>query len=224
MLNSLFFHSPTQDVVIKQEHLDIVRHLVAHEDTTSSGYAPSMLQWRISDNDTLTEANLDDIYIAMQFIVMCAEMTDTFKAKYDVKPYHETLLRRLYLEQDGDEDDLFITTGFKRPFGNSHVLGDVAEEMHRFGIDVYEDDEYTILENICEAEYSKFISILEAFMQEFIMTTYYFSPNNRFSPGFKITEIYNWDKRLGFNAHHYLDSWIPSVMEERNSKIETIIK
>lgn len=235
MLDSLFFHSPTRDVFIKQEHLDIIRHLVSYEDTTTSGYCPSMLQWRIEDNKLLTEDNIDDIYIAMQFITMCAEMTDAFKIKHDVEPYHESLLRRLYLEQDEDEDG-FITTGFKRPFGNSYVVGDIAEEMHRFGFVVYKDDiwftDEGIFEGICEAEYLKFISILKAFMQEFVMNVYYFSPNKANSPlsrwnnsVYSPSSNYDWKKKLNLtDEHNYLHGWIPSIVEERDSKIEDIIK
>src|ERR1035437_1950810 len=209
-----FFYRPECDFYIKQEYLDIIRKLQTFE-STESGYCSIMLQWRACDNNGSTytctlpmSAIISELFTTMQFIIMCGEMTPEFKLKYDVKPHHESLLRRLYLDAEYDNaiigglntDEYLITTGFKRPFGNSHVLGDVAEELDLNGIDAY-DTKDEINQELCEAEYKKFISILREYMREFKMPVYSFSPNNI---GSSVKHLpFNWIDRLPYLTTHH---------------------
>lgn len=83
--------------------------------SNNSGYTPDgrMLQWRHSDNNDISESEFDQLvkYIHVEY-------------------HHEALLRKLYINNEESSDgSAVITTGFKRPFGNSYVEGDIAEEM-----------------------------------------------------------------------------------------------
>ena len=64
------------------------------------------------------------------------------------------------------------------------------------------------------------------------MNVYHFSPNKANSPFsrwnnsvYSPSSNYDWKKKLNLtDEHNYLHGWIPSIVEERDSKIEDIIK
>jgi hypothetical protein len=87
-----------------------------------SGYYEYMVTWSVVDD-------AEEVWKTMQFLSMTADFTDELIEKYNLteKKYLINLLRSLYLDSDPDEKEVIM--GYKRPFGNSHVLGDVREEL-----------------------------------------------------------------------------------------------
>lgn len=235
-MNSMDFHNPPKGMVvsISQETIGKIKKLKSHI-SKESGYTPDgiMLQWRYSDNeDIIKESDIDDIQTAMQFISMTAIMSDEFKQKHNVEPHHESLLRRLYLDVDGDDSGELITTAFKRPFGNSHVSGDVAEEMAAAGLEPYiDEDEGELDEPLVTSEYIKFIGILDAFMKDFELPYHHFESATNTT--FGVTNRYSdenlneWIKRLPHlndrRLHSYLWGWKLCKSELRDKAISQIL-
>jgi len=110
-----------------------------------SSYYDYMLQWKLEDNLDIVKntEELSKLFLGMQFIAMLAEVGEI--KSIDLKEHHVNLLRRLYLDMNDD----MITMCYKRPFGNSHVLGDVLEETNPH---ISLDDDYDYkndLKNLC---------------------------------------------------------------------------
>jgi hypothetical protein len=203
--------------------------------SNESGYYNTMLQWVASDNQHLktglvnVDKELNDLFPAMQFITMIAEVKPEFIKRYNVKDYHIGLLRELYLEADDDDDESYISMGFKRPFGNSHVMGDVRDEMIKAGDagaikrDNEEIDDYSEEERVL----SEFVTILDKFFQEgfdlkirsFRQLT--FSTN----VGRREKILKNWELHTDnkYRLHSYLSDWEPDVSFIRNEKIKEIL-
>jgi hypothetical protein len=108
------------------------------------GYVDKGLLWTLSDNqdiinqfcpkDMKPEVFLNHIAISLQFIVRTFKMenlTQEFIEEKGIQPYHLKLINRLYIdyEECGEDDGPEIHTADKRPFGNSYMIGDVADEM-----------------------------------------------------------------------------------------------
>lgn len=192
-----------------------------------SGYYNHMLQWRISDNEHLTEKELNQLYPAMQFIVMSATINKDFITKNKIKNHHIALLRRLYLDWDDYGDDSCITMGFKRPFGNSHVYGDVREEMVRHGDkaaldrDLNDNDDWTYEIEALE----EFVIFLDKLLKEaaFELKINCFKQKN-FSGKYS-SESTEWINYLdnNFRLHSYLYDWEPDISEIREEKITTLL-
>jgi hypothetical protein len=188
-----------------------------------SGYYDKMLQWRLSDNKHIKDGNdLSRLFVCMQLI----SMTGVIEEDNKLEEYHKLLLRRLYLEY-GDYDDPCITMEFKRPFGNSHVMGDVREEIdnvYKMTTVQYESDDYTREEEVL----NEFIDFLEGFFKGgFELKCRYFNYiNSRESKDRK--NIYDkikveWSYLEG-RPHSYLLDWHFNKSEVRNTKIEEILK
>jgi hypothetical protein len=104
-------------------------------------YVDKGLSWTLSDNidvikeycpsDMKFEVFLNHMSIACQFIVRTLKMehlSQEYIKEHDIKHYHINLMNRLYINYES-YDDIHIHTADKRPFGNSYMIGDVAEEM-----------------------------------------------------------------------------------------------
>lgn len=217
--------SPLQSYHITHDMINKIKTLVAHH-SDESGYYNNMLQWRLEDNENLSEKELNDLYPAMQFITMTCKVDDDFIKKYDVKDWQISLLKRLYL--DWDDEESCITMAFKRPFGNSHVVGDVREEMIRHGDtaatqrDLDEEDSHTEE----ELALNQFVHMLEklfregayhlpvtAFQQSGLNGPFNYDPNKT-----------QWPKYLHdkFRLHSHLYDWDPDISHQRDEKLEQL--
>ncbi len=219
---------------ITEDDIQKIKNLKSYR-SDQSGYYNLMLQWRLSDNlDVVKDKEeLSRLFVCMQLISATAIIKDYFikdynnkKAPYFIEDYHKFLLRRLYLDYD-DYDDTCITMAFKRPFGNSHVLGDIREEIdnvYKMSHDEYESGDYEREEKVlCE-----FIDFLELFYKGgFETKCNYFVYENPYSiePRRKYSELLLDDKwgYLEGRPHSYLMSWNFNPSEIRNIKIEKIL-
>lgn len=212
--------SPLQSYHITEDMINKIKSLVGYR-SDQSGYYDNMLQWRLDDNEHLTEKELNDLYPAMHFITMTCKVNDDFIKKYDVQDWQIGLLKELYL----DWDDC-ITMAFKRPFGNSHVLGDVREEMVKHGDAAAikrendESDDYTEE----QLALNQFVDMLEKLFAEvgYHLPVIFFKQNGSFSYDSDKTE---WVKYVDskFRLHSYLYDWEPDIAHLRDEKINSIL-
>jgi len=217
-LNNITYH-------ITDDMIQRIKSLKAHH-SDESGYYDNMLQWRLEDNEHLTEKELNEIYPAMQFITMSCQLKPDFIQRYNVEDWQIGLLKQLYLEDGIDEG--CISMAFKRPFGNSNVVGDVRQEMVNHGvqaaIDRYNNEENDYVEE--ELALNQFVDMLEKLFQE----------NGYHLPvtAFQQTELgggpfsYNgpqWTKYVDkrFRLHSYLYDWRPDISHQRSEKLNQIL-
>jgi hypothetical protein len=115
-----------------------------------SVYIDTILCWKKEDNEMPTE----HIATLIHFMSKLVDFTPEFIKKYDVKQYHINLIRRMYIEHEGDGDGKMALMDYKRPYGNSHVLGDVYEEYEKVcGYPIkFEDIPKDYLEGYVEGE------------------------------------------------------------------------
>ncbi len=182
-----------------------------------SAYYDNMLCWELSNNPQIKNVEeLSRLFVCMQFIAMIGSI------KEEVNVTIRSLLRRLYLESDDD----MICMGYKRPFGNSHVMGDVRDEMKsRANIDDedenYEEEEKMLVD---------FVQFLDEFYKggfdlkwrsfKFYPTRWPGVSGQKMDPPPKKIE---WVE-LGFNdnKHSYLRDWRIDVSEVREEIINKI--
>lgn len=112
---------------------------------SEGAYSRRVLVCRIEDNIDMIKKYCGSESKAEDYFHMCfpgialftrkIELTDEFRNKYQVKPWHISLMRRTYFDISIDgkgwsytKSNAEIVLGDKRPYGNSDVLGDIAEE------------------------------------------------------------------------------------------------
>ena len=193
-----------------------------------SGYYDHMVVWDLDNVKSFTIAKTD-IWKAMQFITMTCKLKESFIKKHNVKDYHKILLKQLYIDI-GELDDTGVEkihTGYKRPFGNSHVLGDVNEVLIKLGVLPEDDEDYDEhysyeLENKVLKEFMDIlISLFKEEGYELICRSFISlerSPNN-------------WGRSKGYwrskgleLVHSYLDNFIVDPAEERLKKIDVALQ
>jgi hypothetical protein len=106
--------------VITDKHIEVIRNLRFR--MVEGPYYSPMPIWSLEDNEELLSENnltMNEIWKSVHFITMLGKHKNTSNI-------FDSLLRKMYL----NEDDLGgFSTGYKRPFGNSNVLGDVRYEL-----------------------------------------------------------------------------------------------
>jgi len=106
--------------VITDKHIEVIRKLKFK--IVDSAYYSPMPIWSLEDNEELLNENhltMNEIFKSVQFITMLGKCKNTSNV-------FDSLHRKMYL----NEDDLGgFSTEYKRPFGNSDVLGDVRYEL-----------------------------------------------------------------------------------------------
>lgn len=255
---NFFYDSDNSEFTITQEDLDIVNSLKSK--TFESGYYHQMVTWSTKENPDIPIEKFNRAYIVMQFLSMIAEVKPELLIDLKLESHHISLLRGLYLEfgsyndfvdDDSSKDDYIISMGYKRPFGNSYVLGDVLECMgedvetvgqkvglgvkRRYGIDV-DEQEREILEEKAEVVLDEFAIFIDRFFKDgYILKYNDFIFHNRFkTTGFILSsteKFIHWDK-LGINfnpfgkithLHSYLRSWFVNPSFIRDEKIKEIL-
>lgn len=213
---------------ITDKDIEKIKKLKAHR-SNQSGYYAVMLQWRLADNKDIVKdkTELNRLYVSMQFISMTGIIKEDFIKNYKkpLKKYHIGLLRGLYLDLDDySDDEIVITMGFKRPFGNSHVLGDVRDEIDKVQPMTQiqlESEDYSREEEVL----LEFIDFLEEFFKGgFELKCGAFTYNGRdFSKPINYEPIKERWSYLDCQPHYYLMNWSFDVSEIRNKKIEKVL-
>ena len=206
-MKTLYNPKRGERINITQEQLDEIRS--AESCVTESSYYSHMVTW---DTNLSTE---------MQMLAITAKPKKSVVEKYSENiDVHMALLSTIYIEE-GDEG---TNMSYKRPFGNSDVIGDVIDELVTLGRmkqnDDDDDDErvegfaQTILE-----EFSCFIQ--DFFADGFEPTTTGFIGVNYNND--KSEEMIDKWKAIGVNPNHtYLYAWEPDKSALRELKLKEI--
>jgi hypothetical protein len=216
--------------IITEENIKKISMLKSSFEEEGS-YYNHRIQWLLSDNLHVVDdaEELSELFATMQFIVMTAPIKKDFLKKHtEFKDYHINMLRSLYLEFYED-DDISISMGFKRPFGNSHVLGDVREEMTDCGIIIDPESEDYARE---DKQLRVFIDVLDDFFKstgfdaKFRMFKYV--AKDLSSPLKQVPTRDHLLKEWGIldipRPHHMLSDWVLDLSEMRDIKINEILE
>ena len=203
--------------VITDKHIEAIRKLRFR--MGESGYYSPMPIWSLEDNIELLEETgltMNEIWKSVHFITMLGKHKDATGVFWN-------LLRRMYLDED-DEVEGF-RPGYKRPFGNSDVLGDVREELIREGFygnltDNGEEDldeDYKEEQKVLEA-YMKWLA--EDFLKNFEIEhrAFEFKKSARFSD----ESVEYWKERGAEDPAHILYGWRLDKSQIREQKLKDI--
>ena len=217
-MNRLYSPRKGDKITITKEDLKIIATLEAK--VQISGYYDSMVVWSNEDYNI----SYEDIMIKMQMISMTAT-PKLDKDKYKFYDVHCKLLRCLYLEED--LSDGCVTMGYKRPFGNSNVEGDVRYYLFDLKLkkkpnDGGYDEDYT-MENEVLKEFTVFIT--DFYKDGYELLTPEFDALEEKASSFKAREdSIEIFKKFGFkdDIHSYLQNWVPSLSALRDKKLEDL--
>lgn len=132
---------------IPKHHFELIKTL-KHTWSTSY-YANKVLVFDSKDNPHIKLDDFKQLSITINFLFNYATLSEDFIKKYDVKKEHIALMHRTYLdeydsiysedEKDEREDEIWkdnkrfaFGLGYKRPYGNSYVQGDILEEWMKY--------------------------------------------------------------------------------------------
>ena len=203
--------------VITDKHIEAIRKLRFR--MGESGYYSPMPIWSLEDNKELLEETgltMNEIWKSVHFITMLG------KHKGATGVFGK-LLRRMYLDEDDDAEG--FRPGYKRPFGNSDVLGDVREELIEDGFyGSLTDEEEEDLDEDCNEEQK----VLEAYMkwlaEDFLKNfeiehrAFEFKKSAMFSD----ESVEYWKEKGVDKPAHILYSWRLDKSEVRNNKLKEI--
>lgn len=181
--------------------LKSVRHVSSYIDFISA--------WESDTNNKIT--NIDDFGLLsnyIQFFSDFCEFTIDFIKKYDVKPYHISLIRYMCFDYDVyyDDNNKRVILGYKRPYGNSDVYGDIADEYLKYSKysnlnfdDI--DDKYDWIDDNREFLLSIHMKTLEIFdkaLDELNMPLHFESnKRNRFiNKGWEVSKTWNRKRKI----------------------------
>jgi len=222
----------TDSFQITESDLEKVRSLKSYVSDDSS-YYDTMLVWKLEDNPHIKDVEeFSRLFVVMQFIAMLADIDPKLQESHNLQKYHISLLRRLYLEFNDYNGEIIISMGYKRPFGNSHVLSDVKEEVDRYNgkhpmYDEKEDENYKYDK---EAKVlAEFVNFLSDFYKGFILEWRNFVYQHKFVgfPRIGKEKTIEWGTILPnreYRLHSYLNEWTLDNCEIRDKKIEAILK
>jgi hypothetical protein len=237
MVDSQFFYDwEERSYTIEKSVLEKIKTLQAKVEESS--YYDDMVKWYFDG----TDEELQDLWITMQFLTMTAEPSVELIHKYhlnDKRKYLVNLMRQLYLDADnhGSLEGNSIMMGYKRPFGNSAVEGDVREELEICGViekKDYEDEDYDDylddydygLEREVLKEFANFI--MDFFAGGFQLRWYGFEKpkmgqlGQRRMPDYDAIEAY-W-KSFGMDRiHSHMTQWKPAKSELRAIVLDKIL-
>jgi hypothetical protein len=218
-----YYREAKKNFSISDDDIEKIKKLKSHR-SNDSGYYDVMLEWRLEDNKEIVSSKeeFSRLFVAMQFISMTADIIKNNITKIDIKDYHISLLRKLYLEFE-DYDGVCITMGFKRPFGNSNVLGDVRNEIEKSKI--RKDNLCDWRDDYDHREESNVLLEFIDFLEEFYQVGFYLKYKSFISDGNRIFNTKHLKDNWGFidRPHGYLSSWKINPSEIRNKKLEKIL-
>jgi hypothetical protein len=197
-MKNLYMPNPGARIDITQEELDEIRSAESY--VTKSGYYSHMVVW---------ETNLID---EMQMLAITAKPKQSIIEKYaDNIDVHMALLSTIYM----DECDAGTSMGYKKPFGNSDVIGDVIDELLLLGADK---------KNI-KINAEEILKEFSAFIQDFfkdgfepVVTGFIGIDNN-----LQYQNIIDKWREIGVEPKHsYLCAWEPDKSALRELKLKEI--
>lgn len=221
MIDSSFFYDWNErSYTIKKSVLEKVKTLKGKVEV--SGYYDDMVKWYFDG----TDEELQDLWITMQFLTMTAEPTNELFNKYNLvdRKYLINLMRQLYLDTDIACCNLMM--GYKRPFGNSNVEGDVKEELEICGViekKDYEDEDYNYeLEKEVLKEFANFI--MDFFAGGFELRWYSFEKPKVSGDKKNYHKIEKYWKVFGIDRiHSHMILWRPTKSELREIVLNKLL-
>jgi hypothetical protein len=130
---SSYFYSNSY---VKFELKDIKKIKYLRSKRVESSYIKKVMLWENTTNE---------ISLILNVYARLCKIPNDFIKKHKVKPYHISLIRRMYFDYDNQEKETYLN--FKRPYGNSYVFGDIAEEFLSYKkIELEEDDDVDWIE------------------------------------------------------------------------------
>lgn len=217
-----FFYQPDREVfTITDEMIEVIRNL-KYQLNTGDWYE-NQPRWRLLDNNIPPNISFGDIGKAMQFLTMTADIDG------DIPTHFKMLLRRTYIDHydSGNSSDgleVIVLAG-KRPFGNSHVEGDVREVLIDSGFygnknwDDFDGDDNFEIENEELQKYIKFL--IDDFFKNFKTKYYSFKFLDRMSK--KTDDRYTyWEDKLEY-IHSSLYNWEIDISEIRDRKLQKVL-
>ena len=201
-MRNLYMPKTGERINITQEQLDEIRSAESY--VTESSYYSHMVTW---DTNLSTE---------MQMLAITAKPKKSVVEKYSENiDVHMALLSTIYIE----EDDEGTNMGYKRPFGNSDVIGDVIDELVLLGrMKQNDDDDERREEGLAQTILEEF----SCFIQDFFADG--FEPTTTGFIGVNQSEelIDKW-KAVGVNPNHtYLYGWEPDKSVLRDLKLNEL--
>lgn len=201
-------------------------------------YCPKIITIRQADNSDIIDEYRGDVSSSDFFNLICINLqfftkhinienlTDDFIKENNIKNYHLLLINRIYFDEDPDyvEPDqinsgMVINNGDKRPFGNSHIVGDILEVVN-YKIYSKEWDDNDIyngesIQNMCWRIYNEVVTIIPKIMHIFPMSF----------RNFEKIPVYGVGSRKWTNDQikYSNGSWFPSISEFREKKINEIL-
>ena len=238
MIDGRFFYDwEERSYTIEKSVLEKIKNLKGKVEESS--YYDDMVKWYFDGSDD----ELQDLWITMQFLAMTAEPSVELIHKYHLnnkRKYLVNLMRQLYLDADnhGSLEDNSIMMGYKRPFGNSAVEGDVREELEICGViekKDYEDEDYDDylddydygLEKEVLKEFANFI--MDFFAGGFELRWYGFEKAKEGGSGFSPRKDYDtieayW-KSFGMDRiHSHMTQWKPAKSELRAIVLDKLLE
>ena len=237
MIDGRFFYDwEERSYTIEKSVLEKIKNLKGKVEESS--YYDDMVKWYFDGSDD----ELQDLWITMQFLAMTAEPSVELYEKYNLKDkkYLVNLMRQLYLDADnhGDSEGNSVMMGYKRPFGNSAVEGDVREELEICGViekKDYEDEDYDDylddydygLEKEVLKEFASFI--MDFFAGGFELKWYGFEKPKEGGSGFSTRKDYDaieayW-KSFGMDRiHSHMTQWKPAKSELRAIVLDKLLE
>jgi len=189
---------------ITDNHLKKLSKLEASIEEGS--YYDYVVSWSLED---VSIEELSELYVVIQFLTMTAEIDPKFLENHpEYQNYHVSLLRKLYLGFDEN-----IHMDYKRPFGNSNILRDVAQEMNQ-SIDI---DNREILEKSLKTFSQMLVDLIKE--NGFIVNYRFFSYNLKSSGDYVFKK----------NPHPYLRNddkfvWKVNISDQRDYLIDKILE
>ena len=205
---NLYMPKSDERINITQEQLDEIRSAESH--VTESSYYSHMVTW---DTNLSTE---------MQMLAITAKPKKSVVEKYsDNIDVHMALLSTIYIEE-GDEG---TNMGYKRPFGNSDVIGDVIDELVTLGRMKQNDDDDERVEGFAQTILEEFSCFIQDFFADGFepTTTGFIGVNYNNYINDKSEEMIDKWKAIGVNPNHtYLYAWEPDKSALRELKLKEI--
>jgi hypothetical protein len=210
-MKTLYNPKRGERIDITKEQLDEIRKCESH--VTESAYYEHMVVW---DTELSEE---------MQMLAITAKpkqwVVDKYAENIDV---HMALLSIIYIDA-GDEG---TNMGYKRPFGNSDVIGDVMEEMRTLGRIANElDEDGNQIDIIDEVPAERMLEEFAGFIRDFFAdgfeptATGFIGIGNNYN--YPMHETDNKWKAIGVEPkHYYLYCWEPDKSALRDIKLKDL--
>jgi|LauGreDrversion4_2_1035121.scaffolds.fasta_scaffold258860_2 hypothetical protein len=199
---------------ITQEQLDEIRKCESR--VTESAYYEHMVVW----DTELTEE--------MQMLAITAKPKQWVVDKYAENiEVHMALLSTIYIDGLSGSGDEGTSMGYKRPFGNSDVIGDVMEEMRTLGRIANEiDEDGNQIDIIDEVPAEMMLEEFAGFIRDFFADGFEPTVTGFIGIGDNYTMNKNGENKwkvIGVEPKHsYLYCWEPDKSALRDIKLNNL--